>query len=140
LSDKIRQKEDGLSARSYGSFTSVILQSMLVSAIFSIDSVIVAVGLADEVVVMLVAIILSSIVMLLFATPVNNFIQRYPTLKMFGLALLVFIGLMLTGEAFHVEVPKGYLYSAIIFSLLLESLNLQLRQPALKDTTDQPNR
>ncbi len=112
------------------SFTVVILQSVVLSFIFSIDSIITAIGLSKEVLIMAIAIIISTLVMLLFAKPVSDFIHEHPTTKMLGLALLLLIGVLLVAEAFDVHVPKGYMYFAIAFSLFVEVLNIKMKKKA----------
>jgi predicted tellurium resistance membrane protein TerC len=128
IHNKIEGAHEGNPAKASSGFTAVILQSVVLSFVFSIDSIITAIGLAKEVLVMAIAIIVSTAVMIGGAGPIDRFIQKHPTLKMLGLALLLLIGVLLIAEAFDVHVPKGYMYFAIVFSLLVETLNIKLRR------------
>jgi predicted tellurium resistance membrane protein TerC len=107
------------------SFTSVIIQILLLDLVFSLDSVITAVGMADHVPVMIAAIVIAVAVMMLSAGVISRFIARHPTIKMLALSFLLLIGVMLVAEAFDRHVPKGYVYSAMAFSLFVEALNLR---------------
>lgn len=109
------------------SFASVIGQIILLDIIFSFDSIITAVGLANHVSIMIIAVVISMIIMYQFAKPISNFIQKHPTMKMLALSFLIMIGLTLFVEALDVHVPKGYVYFAMAFSLLVETLNIRLR-------------
>jgi predicted tellurium resistance membrane protein TerC len=108
--------------------TSVIAQIMLIDIVFSLDSVITAVGMTPHVPIMMVAVVLAAGVMLIFAGPISNFVQKHPTMKMLALAFLILIGVMLVAEAFGQHVDKGYIYFAMAFSLLVELLNMRLRR------------
>ena len=115
------------------SFTSVIVQILLLDLVFSLDSVITAVGMADDVPVMVAAIVIAVGVMMLSAGAISKFISRHPTIKMLALSFLLLIGMMLVAEGFGQHVPKGYIYSAMAFSLFVEMLNLRSggrRRPA----------
>ncbi len=124
-------------------FSSVILQITLINIVFSFDSILTAVGMTSglkgALVIMIIAVVLSVLVMMLFAVPVGNFVNKHPTIQMLGLAFLILIGFMLIAEGAHLAhftvaetevgaVPKGYLYFAIAFSLFVEFLNLRLRR------------
>ncbi|MFQ3598986.1 MAG: TerC family protein [Chloroherpetonaceae bacterium] len=130
IHSKIEGSAEGGGAQVASSFATVILQSVALSFIFSIDSIITAIGLSKEVLIMAIAIIASTLVMLLFAKPVSDFIHEHPTTKMLGLALLLLIGVLLVAEAFEVHVPKGYMYFAIAFSLFVEVLNIKMKKKA----------
>lgn len=117
----------------------VITQIALINIVFSFDSILTAVGLTDNLIIMIVAVVASIVIMILFATPVSNFVNEHPTIQMLGLAFLILIGFMLIAEGAHLAhltiagneigaVPKGYLYFAIAFSLTVEFLNLRLRR------------
>ena len=106
----------------------LLIQIILLDLVFSFDSVITAVGLVQHVSIMIIAIILSMIVMLIFAKSVSDFIHRHPSIKMLALSFLLMIGLLLFLEGLHVEVPKGYVYFAMAFSFLVELLNIKLRK------------
>lgn len=108
----------------------VVVQIMLVDIVFSLDSVITAVGMVSEVQIMIGANVIALGIMLLAATPISNFVDRHPTIKILALAFLVLIGTNLVGEAFGQHIPKGYTYFAMAFSLLVEMLNLRLRARA----------
>lgn len=106
------------------SFAAVIAQIMLIDIVFSLDSVITAVGMAKDLSVMVVAVVLAVIVMLIFAGPISSFIEKHPTFKMLALAFLLLIGVVLVADGLHHHVPKGYIYFAMGFSLLVEVLNM----------------
>jgi predicted tellurium resistance membrane protein TerC len=105
-----------------------ILQIIGLDIIFSFDSILTAVGLVDHVSIMIIAVIVSMMVMLAAAKAVSDFVNNHPTIKMLALSFLLMIGFMLTIEAFHIEVPKGYVYFAMAFSLLVELLNMRVRK------------
>ncbi|MGB0387294.1 MAG: TerC family protein [Ardenticatenaceae bacterium] len=113
-------------------FASVIIQIMLLDIVFSLDSVITAIGLADEVMIMIIAVIIAVIFMMVFVGPINSFVERHPTVKMLALSFLLLIGVTLVGEAFEAHIPKGYIYFAMAFSVFVEMLNLQLRKHKAK--------
>lgn len=114
----------------YASFASVIVQIMLLDIVFSLDSVITAIGMVEQLWVMITAVVISIVAMMLFAKPIGEFVQRHPTIKMLALSFLLMIGFVLTAEAFHVEIPKGYIYGAMAFSVFVELLNMRLRKKA----------
>ena len=109
-------------------FTSVIVQIMLVDLVFSLDSIITAVGMVDDVRIMIAAVIASVGLMMLFAGPIGRFVSDHPTIKMLALAFLVVVGVVLIAEGFDHHVPKGYVYFAMAFSLGVESLNINMRK------------
>lgn len=109
-------------------FTSVIVQIMLIDMVFSLDSIITAVGMVDQVSVMIIAVVLSVALMMLFAGAIGRFVSGHPTIKMLALAFLVAIGVVLIAEGFGHHVPKGYIYSAMAFSVAVEMLNLRMRK------------
>ena len=117
----------GGTARAAASFGGVIVQILLLDIVFSLDSVITAVGLVDELPVMVIAIIVAVLVMLVSAKTIGEFVDRHPSLKMLALAFLLLIGTTLVAEGFHVEIPKGYIYFAMGFSVFVEVLNLRTR-------------
>ncbi|MDE3023451.1 MAG: TerC family protein [Pseudomonadota bacterium] len=114
-----------LSSRS--SINNVIVQIALLDIVFSLDSVITAFGLVDEIAIMACAIILAVLVMLRASKPIGEFVDRHPTIRMLALAFLIMIGLTLITEAVGIHVPKGYIYFAMFFSLSVEMLNIRLR-------------
>ncbi len=106
---------------------SVLFQIMLLDVVFSLDSVITAVGMVKQVPVMIAAVVIAMIVMLIFVNTVSRFIDKHPTLKILALSFLILIGFVLTLEGFHVKVEKGYIYFAMAFSLGVEMVNMKLR-------------
>lgn len=108
-------------------FWSIIGQIAIIDIVFSLDSVITAVGMVDHIEIMVAAVIASVGVMLLAARPIGEFVQRHPSVKVLALAFLVMVGMALTAEAFDVHVPKGYIYVAMAFSLAVEALNIRAR-------------
>ncbi|MCA1622822.1 MAG: TerC family protein [Acidobacteria bacterium] len=121
--------EEGHASRKvYPSFASVIIQIMLLDIVFSLDSVITAVGMVDNIWVMIAAVIISIIAMMLFAGSIGAFVQRHPTIKMLALSFLLLIGVTLIAEGLHQHIPKGYIYFAMAFSVIVELLNLRLRR------------
>ena len=111
-----------------GSLVWVVAQIMLLDAVFSLDSVITAVGMVDEVAVMVVAMVVAVVVMLLAMEPLSGFVERHPSIKLLALAFLVLIGAMLMAEGMGQHVPKGYIYVAMAFSLFVEVLNMRYRR------------
>ncbi len=124
------------SKKTYSGFTSVIIQIVLLDIVFSLDSVITAVGMISTtygpkgIYIMIAAVVISIIAMMLFAGPIGAFVQRHPTIKMLALSFLLLIGVMLVAESFHQTIPKGYIYFAMAFSVLVEVLNMRLRKKA----------
>ena len=106
----------------------VMLQIILIDAVFSFDSILTAIGLVDEVVIMIIAVVISIVVMMAFAGGISRFINNHPTLQMLALAFLIAIGIMLVAEGFHQKISKSYIYTMIAFSLLVELLNMRLRK------------
>ena len=128
IHDKLEGEEGHASANIKASFWSVIVQIMLLDIVFSLDSVITAVGMANEVVVMVTAVIIAVGVMLYASGPISNFVNERPTLKILALSFLLLIGFSLVVEGIHVEIPKGYIYFAMGFSVFVEVLNLRIRE------------
>lgn len=115
-------------ARKAAGFTSVVLQIAIIDIVFSLDSVITAVGMARDVRVMIAAIVLAVLVMMLFAGKVSHFIDRHPTIKVLALSFLTLIGMALVAEGFDFHIPKGYLYFSIAFSVVVEMFNMRVRR------------
>jgi predicted tellurium resistance membrane protein TerC len=113
-------------------FGAVILQIMIIDLVFSLDSIITAVGMVDDVRVMIAAVIASVALMMLFAGPIGRFVSDHPTIKMLALSFLVVVGVVLIAEGFDHHVPKGYVYFAMAFSLAVEMLNINMRKRAKK--------
>lgn len=127
IHDKLEGVEGHGSAKVAASFTSVIIQIMLLDVVFSLDSVITAVGMADEIAVMIIAVIIAVGIMLFAAGPISDFVNEHPTLKILALSFLILIGFSLVVEGLHIEIPKGYIYFAMGFSVFVEMLNLRVR-------------
>jgi predicted tellurium resistance membrane protein TerC len=124
--------------RTYSSFGGVIIQIVLLDIVFSLDSVITAVGMISDqygghgIYIMIAAVVISIIAMMAFAGSIGDFVQRHPTIKMLALAFLLLIGVMLVAEGFHQKIPKGYIYFAMAFSVAVEFLNMRLRKRSKK--------
>jgi predicted tellurium resistance membrane protein TerC len=118
------------SAKVAATFTSVIVQIFLLDAVFSLDSVITAIGMVEQIGIMIAAVTVAIVFMMVFAGPVAHFVERHPTVKMLALSFLLLIGLTLIVEGFGVHIPKGYIYFAMGFSVFVEMLNLRLRARA----------
>jgi predicted tellurium resistance membrane protein TerC len=118
------------SAKVAASFTSVIIQIMLLDVVFSLDSVITAVGMVDEVIIMIIAVIFAALVMIWSARSIGEFVERHPTIKILALSFLLLIGFTLIVEGLHQHIPKGYIYFAMGFSVFVEMLNLRIRAQA----------
>jgi predicted tellurium resistance membrane protein TerC len=122
------------------SFQSVIIQILLLDIVFSLDSVITAVGMANRLWVMITAVVIALGVMLAFAGAISDFVNRHPTLKMLALSFLILIGVMLVGESLGHHIPKGYIYFSMAFAFIVEMLNLRLRAKAKPVELHQPYR
>jgi len=126
IHDKLEGTEHG-EAKRVSSFAAAIVQIVLLDIIFSLDSVITAVGMARHIGVMIAAVVVAIVVMMIFAETVSAFIQRHPTMKMLALAFLILIGVMLTAEGLGQHIERGYVYFAMAFSLAVECLNMRIR-------------
>ncbi len=125
---KMQGTPEEVKANSAKSVSGVIAQIILLDIIFSFDSILTAIGLVDEVLVMIVAVVIALGIMMAFAGAISRFINKNPTLQILALSFLILIGFMLMIEGFHVEVPKGYIYFAVFFSLAVEMVNLRVRK------------
>lgn len=129
---EIHQKLEGVegekSATAVASFGSVIFQIMLLDIVFSLDSVITAVGMAKRIEVMVAAVVISVFVMMIFAKSIADFVEGHPTVKMLALSFLLLIGTALVADGLHFHIPKGYIYFAMGFSVLVEMFNLRIRK------------
>jgi predicted tellurium resistance membrane protein TerC len=125
---KIEGGEEMEGTASSMGFAKAIVQIVLLDIVFSFDSILTAVGLVDEIIIMIIAVVVSMIIMLAFAKYVSDFVNRHPTVKMLALSFLLMIGVLLVAEGFEVHVPKGYIYFAMAFSLFVEMLNLRMRK------------
>ncbi len=113
-------------------FAAVIVQIMIIDLVFSLDSIITAVGMVDDVRVMIAAVVASVALMMLFASPIGRFVSDHPTIKMLALSFLVVVGVVLIAEGFGHHIPKGYIYFGMAFSLGVEMLNIHMRKRAKK--------
>ena len=130
IHDRLEGEEGHVSTRVAPSMSAVIGQIMLLDIVFSLDSVITAVGMADEVSVMVAAVVLAVGVMMFLAEPISAFVNRHPTVKVLALSFLLLIGVSLVGDGLGMHVPKGYIYFAMGFSVFVELINLRVRRTA----------
>lgn len=110
------------------SFNSIIFQIILLDIVFSFDSILTAIGLSNQIPIMITAVVIAIIVMMLFSGPVSEFVNKHVTLQILALSFLILIGFMLIVESLHSHVPKGYIYFAVAFSLLVEVINMRVRK------------
>jgi predicted tellurium resistance membrane protein TerC len=135
IHERLEGEGEHRSAGAHASFAAVIVQIMLLDIVFSLDSVITAVGMADQIAVMVAAVIIAVGIMLLAADAISDFVNHHPTVKMLALAFLLLIGMSLVAEGLHQHIPKGYIYFAMAFSVLVELLNLASRR---KERAEEP--
>lgn len=128
IHNKLEGEEKLGPARTATNFATVIVQIGLLDIVFSLDSVITAIGMVNEVTVMAAAIIIAVLVMMAAAAPINRFIDQHPTIKILALSFLLLVGIMLIGEGLEFHIPKGYVYFAMAFSVFVEMLNTKIRQ------------
>ena len=133
---EIHQSLEGVEAHTSSAvkatFGAVIVQIMIIDMVFSLDSIITAVGMVDELAVMVAAVVVSVGLMMLFASAIGRFVSDHPTIKMLALAFLVVVGVVLVAEGFGTKIPKGYVYFAMAFSLGVELLNIWMRKRSAK--------
>jgi predicted tellurium resistance membrane protein TerC len=127
IHDKLEGTEHDGHAPKVASFGAILVQIMLLDIVFSLDSVITAVGMAQHVEIMIVAVVIAVIVMMIFASSISAFIEKHPTMKMLALSFLLLIGVVLIADGFGQHVSKGYIYFAMAFSLFVEILNIRIR-------------
>ena len=129
---EIHQKLEGEEGRSSSyvppTFASVIVQILLLDIVFSLDSVITAVGMVNQIGIMVAAVVIAVIFMMAFAGPISDFVERHPTVKMLALSFLLLIGMTLIAEGWDLHIPRGYVYSAMAFSVFVELLNLRAKK------------
>jgi predicted tellurium resistance membrane protein TerC len=130
IHDKLEGAEEHHAAGGKGALAAVVLQIMVVDIVFSLDSVITAVGMTPHIPIMIVAVLVAATVMLVFSGPISAFVHRHPTMKMLALSFLILIGVMLVAEAFGQHIDKGYIYFAMAFALGVEFINMRLRAKA----------
>lgn len=114
------------------SVSSIILQIIMLDIIFSFDSILTAIGLTQHIEIMVVAVVLSIVIMIAFAGAISNFIHKHPTMEVLALGFLILIGFMLFLQGLHYDIPKGYIYFAVAFSLLVEMINIRIRKKKRK--------
>lgn len=129
---KIEGEHGPQNGRAMKGIAAVITQIVLLDIVFSFDSILTAIGLSNQLIIMIIAVILSMIVMVAFSGNISRFINKHPTLQILALSFLILIGFMLVLDAMHYHVPKGYIYFAVLFSVLVEMLNMRFRKKAGK--------
>lgn len=140
IHEKLEGEDGRTTSKMTVTFGSVIFQILMLDIVFSLDSVITAVGMVKQIGVMIAAVIIAMIVMLVFVNKISDFVDRHPTIKMLALSFLILIGTMLVAEGFHQHINKGYIYFAMTFALGVEILNIRLRSKAAKVELHQPYR
>ncbi len=128
IHSKLEGEEEHLNVKARVSFWGVIIQILLLDVVFSLDSVITAVGMANELIIMIIAVIIAVIFMMFFSGSISDFVEKHPTIKILALSFLLLIGFSLIAEGFHQHIPKGYIYFAMAFSVFVEMLNLKMRK------------
>lgn len=130
IHDRLEGEEGQASARGGASFTSILIQIILLDIVFSLDSVITAIGMASELAIMVTAVVIAVGFMMVFSGAVSDFVHRHPTIKMLALSFLLLIGVTLIADGLGQHIPKGYIYFAMAFSVFVEMLNIKLRKTA----------
>jgi predicted tellurium resistance membrane protein TerC len=138
IHQKLEGEEGHDPTRAAVSFTSVIIQIILLDIVFSLDSVITAVGMVNNISIMVGAVVVAVIFMMFFSGPISGFVERHPTVKMLALSFLLLIGVTLIADGFGQHIPKGYIYFAMGFSVLVEALNIRTRKAATPVKLHQP--
>ena len=138
IHNSLEGEEGEASAKVMANFAAVVTQIALINLVFSIDSIVTAVGMANEIWVMAVAVILSMIVLMAASGPVATFVEAHPTVKILALGFLIMIGMALVADGFGAHVPKGYIYTAMVFSVFIELINMQHRRKAGRSTCATP--
>ena len=135
IHNKLEGDEEGGSTKKVHSFWGTIIQILILDIVFSLDSVITAVGMADHIEIMIAAVVIAVIVMMFSASAISSFVNKHPTVKMLALSFLLLIGVSLLAEGFDQHIPKGYIYFAMAFSVLVEMLNLKMNNNNNKPIT-----
>ena len=130
IHDRLEGDSGHSSAAAGATFGAIVIQILLLDIVFSLDSVLTAVGMVNEIGVMVVAVVIAVLIMLVASGPISRFVNERPTLKILALSFLLLVGVSLIAEGLEFTIPKGYIYFAMFFSLFVEVLNLQLRKPA----------
>ena len=128
IHDKLEGKEGHVSERTASSFAGVLVQIMLLDIIFSLDSVITAIGMANRLIIMVLAVILAVIFMIFASGSISGFVEKHPTIKVLALSFLLLIGMTLVADGLGLHIPKGYIYFAMAFSVFVEMVNLRIRK------------
>jgi len=128
IHDKLEGKEGRASERVPSSYGGVLIQIVLLDIVFSLDSVITAIGMANELVIMIVAVVIAVVFMMLASGSISRFVERRPTVKVLALSFLLLIGVALIGDGLNLHIPKGYIYFAMAFSVFVEMINLRIRR------------
>lgn len=132
MHQKIEGIEHHYKEKTSNKITGAILQIVLLDIIFSFDSILTAIGLTKHVILMIIAVIIAMFIMMFFSGAISRFINKHPTLQVLALSFLILIGFMLIVDGLHYDVPKGYIYFAVLFSLLVEMLNMRMRKKVQK--------
>jgi predicted tellurium resistance membrane protein TerC len=140
IHNRLEGEDGAVTSRLTPRFSTIVIQILVLDIVFSLDSVITAVGMVRQIPVMIAAVVLAMVFMLIFVNRVSAFIDRHPTIKMLALSFLILIGCALVAEGFHRAIPKGYVYFAMAFSLGVEMLNIRVRVKARKVQLHQPYR
>lgn len=130
IHEKVEAAGKAPGSRPAAGFSAVIAQIVVIDLVFSLDSVITAVGMVDRIEIMIAAVIVSIVVMMLAAAPISTFVNRHPAVKVLALAFLIMIGVALLGEGLDFHIPKGYIYFAMFFSVLVEFINIRIKARA----------
>lgn len=128
IHDNLEGEEGEKTVKVKAVFWNVIIQILLLDIVFSLDSVITAIGMANQVSIMIIAVVLAVIIMMVGSKPISSFVGKHPTVKMLALSFLLLIGFSLVAEGFAVHIPKGYIYFAMAFSVFVEMLNLKMKK------------
>jgi predicted tellurium resistance membrane protein TerC len=139
IHDSLEGTEHAQASSKKVTFASVILQILVIDLVFSLDSIITAVGMVDEVEIMIAAVMVSVALMMVFARAIGEFVSNHPSIKMLALSFLVLVGVVLIAEGFEHHVPKGYIYFAMAFSVCVEMLNIKLRKKRTSSQKHLPN-
>ena len=140
IHEKLEGEDGEVTKRIAPTFTSVLIQIMLLDIVFSLDSVITAVGMVKDLPVMIAAVVIAMLIMLAFVNQISDFVDRHPTIKMLALSFLILIGVVLIAEGFKQHIAKGYIYFAMAFSVGVEMLNIKMRKKSSKVDLHQPYR
>lgn len=130
IHNKLEGAEEKTPQKIVSRFITVIIQIMLIDIVFSLDSIITAIGMTQNIPVMVIAIIIATIFMIIFSSTINNFIEKHPTIKILALSFLILVGVALVGDAFNMHIPRGYIYFAMAFSVCVEMINIRIRPKA----------